>query len=190
MATQGSISPFAKVIFHLKSKSRVSVTPFDLAIAKSGPHASRVASVVIVVVAVVVDIAEIVIVVVIRRTKAPPNRRGHGGMIISNLTVTGLIVIILKLIILFIGIRIISGSEYLKFRQVKQIISGSIHIALNITASVCHLVGLFGHRLHHGPQVRRKRRHKAVRNRAGGGSTIPVQGRTLIARFPAAIIGV
>ena len=76
MATQGSISPFAKVVFHLKSKSRVSVTPFDLAIAKSGPHASRVVSVVIVVVAVVVDIAEIVIVVVIRGTQ-PPHRRGH-----------------------------------------------------------------------------------------------------------------
>ena len=81
MATQGSISPFAKVVFHLKSKSRVSVTPFDLAIAKSGPHASRVVSVVIVVVivvvAVVVDIAEIVIVVVIRGTQPPPHRRGH-----------------------------------------------------------------------------------------------------------------
>jgi hypothetical protein len=77
LATQGSISPFAKVVFHLKSKSRVSVTPFDLAIAKSGPHASRVASVVIVVVAVVVDIAEIVIVVVIRGTQPPPHRRGH-----------------------------------------------------------------------------------------------------------------
>jgi hypothetical protein len=78
LATQGSISPFAKVVFHLKSKSRVSVTPFDLAIAKSGPHASRVVSVVIVVVAVVVDIAEIVIVVVvIRGTQPPPHRRGH-----------------------------------------------------------------------------------------------------------------
>ena len=77
MATQGSISPFAKVVFHLKSKSRVSVTPFDLAIAKAGPHASRVVSVVIVVVAVVVDIAEIVIVVVIRGTQPPPHRRGH-----------------------------------------------------------------------------------------------------------------
>ena len=78
MATQGSISPFAKVVFHLKSKSRASVTPFDLAIAKAGPHASRVVSVVIVVVvAVVVDIAEIVIVVVIRGTQPPPHRRGH-----------------------------------------------------------------------------------------------------------------
>lgn len=157
---------------------------------KAGPQPTRIGSGIAGVGAISPNNHEIVTVVVKRRTKAPPNRRGHGGMFISNLTVTGLIVIILKLIILFIGIRIISGSEYLKFRQVKQIISGSIHIALNITASVCHIVGVFGHRLHHGPQVRRKRRHKAVRNRAGGGSTIPVQGRTLIARFPAAIIGV
>ena len=76
MATQGSISPFAKVVFHLKSKSRVSVTPFDLAIAKSGPHATRIVSVIVVVVAVRIDNEE-VIVVVIRGTQPPPHRRGH-----------------------------------------------------------------------------------------------------------------
>lgn len=58
-------------------QSRVSVTPFDLAIAKSGPQPTRIVSVVIAVVAVVVDNAEIVIVVVIRGTKAPPHRRSH-----------------------------------------------------------------------------------------------------------------
>ena len=77
MATQGSISPFAKVVFHLKSKSRVSVTPFDLAIAKSGPHARRVVSVVIVVVAAGVDTAESATAAVIRGTQPPPHRRGH-----------------------------------------------------------------------------------------------------------------
>ena len=58
-------------------QSRVSVTPFDLAIAKSGPQASRVVSVVVVDVAVVVDIAEVIVVVVIRGTQPPPHRRGH-----------------------------------------------------------------------------------------------------------------
>lgn len=117
MATQGSISPFAKVVFHLKSKSRVSVTPFDLAIAKSGPHASRVASVVIVVVAVVVDIAEIVIVVVIRGTQPPPHRRGGAGVIIGYFAVTSFVIIILHLIILFIAICIASGTEHFIFSQ-------------------------------------------------------------------------
>ncbi len=75
MATQGSTSPFAKVVFHLKSKSRVSVTPFDLAIAKSGPHATRIVGVIVVVVAVRIDNEEVIVVVVIRGTKEPPHRR-------------------------------------------------------------------------------------------------------------------
>ena len=75
MATQGSTSPFAKVVFHLKSKSRVSVTPFDLAIAKSGPHATRIVSVIVVVVAVRIDNEEVIVVVVIRGTQEPPHRR-------------------------------------------------------------------------------------------------------------------
>ena len=75
MATQGSTSPFAKVVFHLKSKSRVSVTPFDLAIAKSGAHATRIVGVIVVVVAVRIDNEEVIVVVVIRGTKEPPHRR-------------------------------------------------------------------------------------------------------------------
>ena len=75
MATQGSTSPFAKVVFYLKSKSRVSVTPFDLAIAKSGPHATRIVGVIVVVVAVRIDNEEVIVVVVIRGTKEPPHRR-------------------------------------------------------------------------------------------------------------------
>jgi hypothetical protein len=75
LATQGSTSPFAKVVFHLKSKSRVSVTPFDLAIAKSGPHATRIVGVIVVVVAVRIDNEEVIVVVVIRGTKEPPHRR-------------------------------------------------------------------------------------------------------------------
>jgi hypothetical protein len=75
LATQGSTSPFAKVVFHLKSKSRVSVTPFDLAIAKSGPHATRIAGVIGVAVAVRRDNEEVIVVAVIRGTKEPPHRR-------------------------------------------------------------------------------------------------------------------
>ena len=92
---------------------------------KSGPQPTRIVSVIAAVGAISPNNHEIAIAEVKRRTKAPPNRRGQVGMFISNLAVTSLIVIILKLIILLIGIRIISGAEYFKLCQVKQVISGS-----------------------------------------------------------------
>lgn len=73
---------------------------------KAGPHTSTVIGIATGVVAIRVDILEINVAVVIRGTKPPPHRRGHGGMIIGYSTITGFVVIVLCLIILFIAICI------------------------------------------------------------------------------------
>ena len=75
ISTQGSISPFTSVVFHLKTKIGSLLLHVTVYYAKSGPHTRRVVGVIVVVVASVrIDITEIIAVVVIRGTKPPPHR--------------------------------------------------------------------------------------------------------------------
>ncbi len=72
--TQGSISPFTSVVFHLKTKAGSLLLHVTVYYAKSGPHTRRVVGVIVVVASVRIDITEIIAVVVIRGTKPPPHR--------------------------------------------------------------------------------------------------------------------
>ena len=110
---------------------------------KAGPHTSTVIGTVIAVAATRGDIPE-PIVVAIRGTKPPPHRRGHGGMIIGYFTITGFVVIVLCLIILFIAICIASCSEHFKFSKQEQVIGGGRYISLNIAATVGGIIGVLG----------------------------------------------
>ena len=97
---------------------------------KAGPHTSTVIGTGTAGAAIRVDILETIVVAVIRGTKPPPHRRGHGGMIIGYSTITGFVVIVLCLIILFIAICIASCSEHFKFSKQEQVIGGGRYISL------------------------------------------------------------
>ena len=114
---------------------------------KAGPHTSTVIGNVTAAAASRVDTPEITGVGAIRGTKPPPHRRGHGGMIIGYSTITGFVVIILCLIILFIAICIASCSEHFKFSKQEQVIGGGRYISLNIAATVGGIIGVLGHGL-------------------------------------------
>ena len=73
---------------------------------KAGPHTSTVTGAGSADAAIRGDNLETIAAAVIRGTKPPPHRRGHGGMIIGYSTITGFVVIVLCLIILFIAICI------------------------------------------------------------------------------------
>ena len=105
-------------------------------------------------------------------------------MIIGNLTVTGLVIIILKLIVLFIAICIASGTEHFKFSKIKQVIRSSCDVACHITTTVGGVIRVLCHGLHHGQQIRRKRRHQAIGNRAGRRSAVAIQGFPLCTGIP------
>ena len=110
-------------------------------------------------------------------------------MIIGNLTVTGLVIIILKLIVLFIAICIASGTEHFKFSKIKQVISGCGDTSRRIRC-VTRVIRVFCHGLHHGQQIRRKRRHQAIGNRAGRRSAVAIQGFPLGTGIPTTNIGI
>ena len=97
-------------------------------------------------------------------------------MIIGYSTITGFVVIVLCLIILFIAICIASCSEHFKFSKQEQVIGGGRYISLNIAATVGGIIGVLGHGLHNRPQIGGKRRHQAIRQRACGGVTVAQYG--------------
>ena len=135
------------------------------------------------------DNNESVVVIVIRGAEPPPNRRIHGGMIIGNLTVTGLIISILLLAVLLILVGVVSYSKHFKFGQIKQVIPCGGNIARTI-GRIARVISIFGYRLHHGPKVSRKRRHQAIADWAGGGASVSIQGFPFGTAIPATSIGV
>ena len=72
--TQGSVSPFASVVFHLGRIKPAPLLHLTSHKAKSGGHRRRPGGIIVVVVAARVDFAEIVIVVVVGGTEPRPHR--------------------------------------------------------------------------------------------------------------------
>ena len=75
ISTQGSVSPFASVVFHLDRIKPAPLLHLTSHKAKSGGHRRRPRGIVVVVVAAGVDFAEIVIVVVVGGPQPRPHRQ-------------------------------------------------------------------------------------------------------------------
>ena len=104
-------------------------------------------------------------------------------MTILDLTVTGLIVIVLCLIVLFVLVGVRTSTLNFKLCKEEQIISGCCNCTRCIAGITC-IICVLRNRLHDSSKVRRQSRHKAIRRRRSGSTAVAQQSSSTVASIP------
>ena len=110
-------------------------------------------------------------------------------MTILNLTVTGLIVIVLCLIVLFVLVGVRTSTLNFKLCKEEQIISGCGDCTRRVTTAT-RIICIFRDRLHDCTKVQRQRGHKAIRRGLSGSTAVAQQSLTTVAVIPTTYVGI